>query len=77
MRSRLARCEKRLQELAEEAARLDGLPADPGLYATGTTTQVRELTEQRARVARETDEIEVEWLELSENLQAQQASAND
>ncbi len=77
LRSRLARCEKRLQELAAEAARLDGLLADPGLYATGATTQVRELTEQRARVAREIDEIEVEWLELSENLEAQQASAND
>jgi ATP-binding cassette, subfamily F, member 3 len=69
LRSRLARCEKRLQELSAEAARLDGLLADPGVYANGGSNQVRDLTGQRARVAREIDGIEVEWLELSENLE--------
>jgi ATP-binding cassette, subfamily F, member 3 len=70
LRSRLARCEKRLQELAAEAVRLDAALADPALYERAAAAQQRELTTRRAQVARETGEVEGEWLELSETLEA-------
>jgi len=69
-RARLARCEKKLQELGVEAARLDVLLAAPGLYAKGDGSEARELNAQRARVAAQTEELENEWLELGEQLQA-------
>ena len=68
LRSRLARCEKRLHELSTEARRLDESLAQPALYERNGAAELRDLTEQRARVARETGEIEGEWLELSEQL---------
>ena len=69
-RARLARCEKKLQELAVEAARLDALLAAPGLYAKGDGSEARELNAQRARIAAETEQLETEWLELGEQLEA-------
>jgi ATP-binding cassette subfamily F protein 3 len=70
LRSRLARCEKRLQALADEAAALDARLADPALYAGGDGQQVRELNADRARVAQQVTEVEAEWLELGEQLEA-------
>ncbi len=69
LRSRLARCEKRLQELTAQTADLDAKLADPALYANGGG-EARELTARRARVAQETSEVETEWLELGEQLEA-------
>ncbi|MGC4028915.1 MAG: ATP-binding cassette domain-containing protein [Steroidobacteraceae bacterium] len=70
LRSRLARCEKRLQELSAEAATLDAKLADPALYAKADGREARELTAQRARIAQQTGEVETEWLELGEQLEA-------
>jgi ATP-binding cassette, subfamily F, member 3 len=74
LRSRLTRCEKRLQELALQAQQLDTQLADPALYAVSERARQLDLTAQRARVAQETDSVESEWLELSETLQVAQAS---
>jgi ATP-binding cassette, subfamily F, member 3 len=73
LRSRLTRCEKRLQELAAEAATLDTKLADPALYAAASRNQQMELTAQRARVAQEIESVESEWLEVSEELERAQA----
>ncbi|MEY2853661.1 MAG: hypothetical protein RL030_793, partial [Pseudomonadota bacterium] len=70
LRSRLARCEKRLQELAAEAGQLDEALGDPALYEKGAASKQRDLTTRRAQVARETGEVETEWLELTERLEA-------
>jgi ATP-binding cassette subfamily F protein 3 len=69
LRSRLARCEKRLAELANEAARLDAELAAPGTYTPGQTKQLQELTVQRARIAQETENVETEWLQLTDELE--------
>src|SRR5690606_12400017 len=69
LRSRLARLEKRLQELAAEAGELDAQLADPALYEPGGRTRQMDLTAQRARVAQETEQVEAEWLEVSEELE--------
>jgi len=74
LRSRLARCDKRLQELASQAKSLDEQLADPSLYGAGAKARQQELTTQRARVAHETDQVEGEWLEVSEELERAQAA---
>jgi ATP-binding cassette subfamily F protein 3 len=69
LRSRLARCEKRLQELGTEARELDGQLADPSLYAAGNRERQLDLNARRARIAQEMEQIESEWLELTEQLE--------
>jgi ATP-binding cassette, subfamily F, member 3 len=69
LRSRLARCEKRLSELSVEAKRLDAELAAPGTYTPGQVKQLQELTVQRARIAQETESVETEWLQLTEELE--------
>ena len=74
LRARVARCEKRLTELAATAKDLDTQLADPSLYSPGERNRQMDLTTQRARVAQETEQVESEWLELSDELErAQQA----
>jgi ATP-binding cassette subfamily F protein 3 len=69
VRSRLARVEKRMQELGAEAATLDTQLADPALYEPGARIRQLDLAAQRARVAQETEQVEAEWLELNEQLE--------
>jgi ATP-binding cassette subfamily F protein 3 len=69
LRSRLARLEKRLQELATEADELDAQLADPALYETAAHARQMQLTTRRARVARETEQVEADWLELTEEIE--------
>ncbi|MEO8306602.1 MAG: ATP-binding cassette domain-containing protein [Pseudomonadota bacterium] len=69
LRSRLARCEKRLAELAAEAHRLDAQLAAPGTYTPGQAKQLQELTVQRARIAQETEAVEAQWLQLTDDLE--------
>jgi ATP-binding cassette subfamily F protein 3 len=73
LRSRLARCEKRMQELAGQAQSLDAALADPALYAASERKRQLDLTAQRARIAQETESVEAEWLEVSEELERAQA----
>jgi ATP-binding cassette, subfamily F, member 3 len=74
LRARQARCEKRLQELATEAARLDAQLADPAIYSPAERKRQLDVTAQRARVAQETEGVEAEWLEVSDELERAQAA---
>jgi hypothetical protein len=58
-----------LAKLATEAAQLDERLADAGLYAEGAKKQLLEVTAQRAKVTRETETIEAQWLAASEALE--------
>jgi ATP-binding cassette, subfamily F, member 3 len=69
LRSRLARCEKRLTELATEGSRLDSELANPDAYAPGQARRLQELMAQRARVAQETETVEAEWLEVTDEVE--------
>jgi ATP-binding cassette, subfamily F, member 3 len=77
LRSRLARCEKRLTELSVEARRLDAELAEPGTYTPGQTRHLQELTAQRARVAQETESVETEWLQLTDELERAAPTADN
>jgi ATP-binding cassette, subfamily F, member 3 len=69
LRARLARVEKRMQELAAEAGELDARLADPAMYEPTARTAQMDLSSRRARIAQETEQVEVEWLELTEELE--------
>ena len=69
LRSRLARCDKQLLELAAQAKELDVLLADPELYVAAARARQHELVTQRARVAQQTEQVEGEWLEISEQIE--------
>jgi len=69
LRTRLARCEKRIAELASAAQELDAQLNDPALYESNQRERQMELHAQRARVAQETEQVETEWLELSEQIE--------
>jgi ATP-binding cassette, subfamily F, member 3 len=70
LRSRLARCEKLMQELSTQARDLDTRLADPALYAADQRERQLDLTARRARLAMEIEQIETEWLEVSERLES-------
>ncbi|HXC58616.1 MAG TPA: hypothetical protein VN645_04815, partial [Steroidobacteraceae bacterium] len=69
LKARLTRCDKRLQELAALAKTLDAQLADPAIYAGADRTRQMDLTVQRARVAQETEEVETEWLTLTDEIE--------
>jgi ATP-binding cassette subfamily F protein 3 len=69
LKARLTRCEKRLAELATEATRLDTELAAPETYAPGLAKRLQELTTQRARNAQETEAVETEWLQLTDEIE--------
>ncbi|HEX6245731.1 MAG TPA: ATP-binding cassette domain-containing protein, partial [Polyangiales bacterium] len=75
LRSRLARCDKQLLELAAQAQELDALLADPALYVAAARPRQQELVAQRARVAQQTELVEGEWLELSEQIERAESGA--
>jgi ATP-binding cassette subfamily F protein 3 len=69
LRARLVRVEKRMQELAVLAQTLDAQLADPGLYGASQRQRQVELSAQRARLAQENEQVEGEWLELTDELE--------
>ena len=62
---RLKRIETRLEEIRVARAAVEGELADPGLYENEGVQRVTELGFQQAQLAREQDELELEWLELA------------
>jgi ATP-binding cassette subfamily F protein 3 len=69
LRARLARVEKRMQELTGLAGELDVQLADPAIYEPAARQRQLELGTRRARVAQETEQVEAEWLELTDELE--------
>ncbi|MET0280797.1 MAG: ATP-binding cassette domain-containing protein [Steroidobacteraceae bacterium] len=69
LRARLQRVEKRMTELAAQAKALDAQLADPALYEASQRQRQLELSAQRARLAQENEQVESEWLELSDELE--------
>ncbi len=62
---RLKRIEARLEEVRAARAAIEAALADPTLYERGGAQRVSELGFEQAKLAREQDELETEWLELA------------
>ena len=62
---RLKRIEARLEEIRTAREAVESELADPALYENAGAQRVAELGFQQAQLAREQDELEMEWLELA------------
>ena len=70
LRVRLERLEKTLSCLSKERAALDARLADELIYEASQKDQLRACHFDRARVSQQIEEVEREWLSLSEQLDA-------
>jgi ATP-binding cassette subfamily F protein 3 len=70
LRQRVKAIEAALAKLGEESRKLEARLADPKLYAGGKAEEIAKATTRRAAIARETEALETEWLELQEKLEA-------
>lgn len=71
LRDEIAKLEKAMTKNKEKLAILDEQLADPELYEKDKT-KVEELLKARAAVAEENEELEMSWLEKSEELERRQ-----
>jgi ATP-binding cassette subfamily F protein 3 len=69
LKARVDRCEKRLAVLASQATELETQLADPVLYEVANKARLLELTTRRAGIAKETTDLETDWLDASEALE--------
>ncbi len=69
LRTCIEKSEKRLTQLATQAAELESLLADPALYGEAQKKNLLELTARRAAVVKETEEVEAAWMAASEELE--------
>ena len=69
LRSKIEKSEKRLTQLATQAAALEAQLADPAIYAEAQKKTLLELTARRAATAKETEEVEAAWMAASEELE--------
>ena len=70
LRDKLKRTEAAMAKLQQEAATIDEALADPRLYASNKADLIARATTRRAAIAKELEALEMEWLELSEKLDA-------
>ncbi len=70
LKAQIARYEGELERLASESAALQGRLATPELYADAAKEMLRQVLQNQAELARETEKAEAAWLEASERLEA-------
>jgi ATP-binding cassette subfamily F protein 3 len=75
LRAAIEKCERRLETLAAERTEIESALQAPDLYADNAKDRLRELLERQARLAREIERVEAEWLEQTERLEAQMQKA--
>ena len=70
LRAAVASAERELDRLHRELAELQVALTAPELYSPDGKERLRELLERQARLARQTESAEADWLERSERLEA-------
>jgi ATP-binding cassette subfamily F protein 3 len=70
LRAAVASAERELDRLHRELAELQAALTAPELYSPDGKERLRELLERQARLARQTESAEADWLERSERLEA-------
>jgi ATP-binding cassette, subfamily F, member 3 len=71
LRAAVEKCERDMERLTKERAEIEAQLQSPELYAEGAKDRLRRLTESQGRLARELTQIEAQWLEHSEQLEAE------
>jgi ATP-binding cassette subfamily F protein 3 len=70
LRAAVASAERELDRLHRELAELQAALTAPELYSRDGKERLKELLERQARLARQTEAAEADWLERSERLEA-------
>ncbi len=65
----LKKVEQQLESLTQERDRLEQSLADPVIYESGDQTAVQDLLKKRASLSSDLEQVEMQWLELSEQLE--------
>ena len=75
-RKKQGNLETRMEQLQQELAGVEQQLSDPAIYDDGAKVKLKELLAQQTGLKRELDDVEAEWLEVSEtveNLEAELA----
>jgi ATP-binding cassette subfamily F protein 3 len=71
LKAKIAQYDAQLARLASKSTALQTELAAPEIYAAAAKDRLKELLAQQAQLARETQKVETEWLEASEQLEEQ------
>ncbi len=69
LRSRISRLERELEKLVRERDSLDDILAGQLVYTPENKRELRDTLHDRARIATKIDDLETEWMEISEQLE--------
>ncbi len=67
--AKLSKVEKSLAKASEKLAQFDQQIADPTWYESASTETIAQVTKERGETAAQVEELELSWLEISEELQ--------
>jgi ATP-binding cassette subfamily F protein 3 len=76
IKAKIAKCDADLARLAKKSATIQAELAAPDIYAAASKDKLKDLLARQAEVARETQKVETDWLEASEEFE-QQSRAMD
>ncbi|MBX5461973.1 MAG: ATP-binding cassette domain-containing protein [Steroidobacteraceae bacterium] len=71
LRAAIEKCERELDTLTRERAEIESALQAPEIYADDAKDRLRQLLERQARLAREIERVESEWLEHTERLESE------
>lgn len=70
LRKQQQAAEKKMEKLQTELATIEEKMGDPGLYEASRKDELNTLIQQQGKLKSELDEIEMEWIDLTEQLEA-------
>ncbi len=70
LRKQQQAAEKKMEKLQAELATIEEKMGDPGLYEASRKDELNTLIQQQGKLKSELDEIEMEWMDLTEQLEA-------
>jgi ATP-binding cassette subfamily F protein 3 len=75
LRNKITKCDQELERLTKERAQLEAQLAAPDIYSDAQKNRLKELLSAQTALTRETEKIEAEWLEASEQYEAAASEA--
>ncbi len=70
LKNKLTKIERQIEQLSLKKEALDGLLADSEIYSTENKMQLKELLQQQVQVTQSLDDNELQWLDISEQLES-------
>ena len=77
LKAELAKVEREMNKLSERLKALDAELADPDFYTNADQEKVAAMLKEHGELGPQVEELEMRWLELSEEIEAKSAAAAD